>query len=102
MGLFGNNSGEAPTRNPDMVFGFRALGAGYVLFLVYQIIQLYIKGEAGTELWVVILGSSVLGAGALFILISSFISWRKEKAAMNEPREEEPESPQEEEIRDEE
>ena len=85
MGLFRRNNEEsAPQRNPDAVFGFRALAAAYVLYLEFQTVQLYIKGEATTGIWFLILSLVLLGGGALFILITSFLSWRKEKAAMKE------------------
>ena len=83
MRLFGNNDQETSrTRNPDAVFGFRALAAGYVLYLEYQIVQMYISGEATMGIWFLILSLVLLGGGALFVLISSYLSWRKEKAAL--------------------
>ena len=93
MGLFGGNSDQSTRRrNPDMVFGFRALAAGYMLYMLYEIVQMYIKGESG-DLAILITGIVVLGGGALWIFISSFISWRREKAALAE---EEAEAAQEE------
>lgn len=85
MGLFKKNEQEnTQPRNPDAVFGFRALAAGYVLYMEYQTVMLYIKGEATTGIWFLILSLVLIGGGALFILISSFLSWRKEKAALAE------------------
>lgn len=83
MGLFGKSDQETSrTRNPDAVFGFRALAAGYVLYLEYQIVQMYIGGEATMGIWFLILSLVLLGGGALFVLISAYLSWRKEKAAL--------------------
>lgn len=83
MGLFGKSDQETSrTRNPDAVFGFRALAAGYVLYLEYQIVQMYINGEATMGIWFLILSLVLLGGGALFVLISAYLSWRKEKAAL--------------------
>lgn len=97
MGLFGGNSDQsARRRNPDMVFGFRALAAGYMLYMLYEIVQMYIKGESG-DVAILITGIVVLGGGALWILISSFIGWRREKAELAE---EEAEAAQEEETPD--
>ena len=85
MGLFRNNDQESSKpRNPDAVFGFRALAAAYVLYLEYQTVQLYIRGEATTGIWFLILSLVLLGGGALYILIASYLSWRKEKAELAE------------------
>lgn len=100
MGLFGKHDQQSTSpRNPDAVFGFRALAAGYVLYLEYQIVQMYISGEATMGMWFLILSLVLLGGGALFVLISSYLSWRKEKAALaeeewaqSEQQEEEPET----------
>ena len=83
MGFFDNkNSGNNTQRNPDAVFGFRALAAGYILYLVYQTVQTYIRGEAETGIWLLIASVVGLGGGAIYILISSYLSWRKEKAEL--------------------
>ena len=83
MGFFRKNDQEdSRPRNPDAVFGCRALAAGYTLYLEYQTVQMYIKGEATMGIWFLILSLVVLGGGALFVLISSFLSWRKEKAEL--------------------
>ena len=98
MGLFSKNDQEnSRPRNPDAVFGFRALAAAYVLYLEYQTVQLYIKGEATTGIWFLVLSLVLLGGGALFILISAYLSWRKEKAALAEREQIEQERPEEEE-----
>ena len=83
MGLFGNKNGESTNqRNPDAVFGFRALAAGYVLYMLYQTVQMYISGEATSGIWLLIVSIVVLGGGSVYILISSFLNWKKEKAAL--------------------
>lgn len=86
MGLFNRNNEEKKEmpRNPDTVFMFRALASGYILYLVYETIKLYLAGDEGVSLPVVIISSVVLGAGAIYILISSFLQWRKEKQATAE------------------
>lgn len=93
MGFFGNKSNESNAqRNPDAVFGFRVLAAGYVLYLVYQSIQTYISGEATSSIWLLIASVVILGGGAIYILISSYLSWRKEKAEIAARAEAEAES----------
>lgn len=82
MGLFGNQNDGSNRRNPDAVFGFRALAAGYALYMLYQTVQMYISGEATSSIWLLIVSIVVLGGGAVYILISSFLNWKKEKAAL--------------------
>ena len=82
MGFFNKNSdGSSMPRNPDAIFGFRALAAGYILYMLYEMVMMYVKGESH-DLVILIVGIVVLGGGGLFTLIASFISWRREKAAM--------------------
>ena len=81
MGFFGNK-GDNAKRNPDAVFGFRALAAAYILYLVYQTVQTYISGEATSGIWLLIASVVLLGGGAVYILVSSYLSWRKEKAEL--------------------
>lgn len=89
MGLFRKNNEEnSRPRNPDAVFGFRALAAVYVLYLEFQAVQRYINGEATTGIWFLVLSLVLLSGGALFVLISSFLSWRKEKAELAAKEEE--------------
>ena len=83
MGLFGNKNTNTE-RNPDALFGFRALAATYILYLEYQTVMSYIKGEATTGIWLLIASLVLLGGGSVYILVSSFLSWRKEKAALAE------------------
>ena len=82
MGLFGGNK-ENTRRNPDAAFGFRALAGGYILYMLYEMIRMYANGESN-DLVALIIGIVVLGGGGLFVLISSYISWRREKAKLEE------------------
>lgn len=85
MGLFKNNNEKTETkRNPDAVFGFRVLAAGYVLYMEYQTVMSYVRGEATTGIWLLITSLVLLGGCSIYVLISSYLSWRKEKAAMAE------------------
>lgn len=84
MGLFKRNEEEnSSPRNPDMVFGFRALAAGYILYMVYQTVKMYFS-EPEHDLKLMIATVAILTPGALFVLISGYISWRKEKKSMAE------------------
>ena len=83
MGLFNRNEEDTRPRNPDMVFGIRVLAAGYILYMVYQTVKMYFT-EPGHQLWLMIVTAAVLTPGALFVLISGYISWRKEKKALED------------------
>ena len=70
-----------PARNPDNVFLFRLLAVGYVLYIVWKTIQLYLAGgEDAPQLWMLCLSTAVLGGGAVFLGIISYKNWKKAKA----------------------
>ena len=83
MGLFNNSQENDRPRNPDMVFGFRVLAAGYILYMVYQTVTMYFS-EPGHNIWLMVATVGLLTPGALFVLISGYITWRKEKKALAE------------------
>lgn len=87
MGLFSGNN-ENARRNPDATFGFRALAGGYMLYMLYEMIHMFVTGESD-DLVALIVGIVVLGGGGLFILVSSYIRWRREKAEMAAEQEQE-------------
>ncbi len=100
MGLFSGNREENNTpRNPDMVFGFRALAAGYILYMVYQTVKMYFT-EPGHDLKLMIVTVAILTPGALFVLISGYLSWRKEKKALEEAQKQQQEEQEESESGD--
>ena len=96
MGLFKKDDGQTPAdttsvRNPDNVFLFRILAAAYVLYMAYKTVELYIAGgEDAPQLWLLCLSLVVLGGGGIGLAITSFITWRKTKAAQAEEKEENP------------
>ncbi len=89
MGLFQKNDGaqkQTPERNPDRVFGFRLLAVGYIGYTVYKTFSLYFEGgDEMPEVWMLAL-SGLLGLGALAFGISSYFSWKKEKAEAEEAK----------------
>ena len=98
MGFFRkNDQGESRAVNPVAVLGLRVIAAGYVLYMQCRAIVDYIKGESDISVWFLISSAVVLGGGALFILISSFLSWRKEKKRLAEEKllEDEPQKTEE-------
>jgi len=82
MGLFKNDNRDNSNRprNPDNYFMFKLLGAGYLLYLVYDIIKMYIAGgEDQPSVFLLVLSIVVLGGGAIFIAVHSFLQWRRHK-----------------------
>ena len=82
--LFGKNNGEERPRNPDTVFGIRVITGGYILYMVYQTIHMYFAEPGQHELWMLLLTAGFLTPAGLFVLISGYISWRREKKALQE------------------
>ncbi len=85
MGLFQKDAqNEKDTRNIDTAFGFRLLAVGYILYTVYKTFSLYFEGgEETPEIWMLVL-SGLLGVGAIAFGISTYLAWKKEKAAAQE------------------
>ena len=82
MGLFRRDDQEQDSRpkNPDAYFGFKLLAAGYLLYLVWDMIKMYREGGPDQPSVILLICSVVvLGGGALFIAISSYRLWRKFK-----------------------
>lgn len=74
---------EAPPpapRNPDNVFLFRLVAVGYVLYIVYKTISLYVAGgEDAPALWMLCVSTVVLGGGAIALAVISYKSWKTAK-----------------------
>ena len=85
MGLFQKDTqNEINTRNMDTVFLFRLLAVGYILYTVYKTFSLYFEGgEEAPAIWMLAL-SGLLGLGAIVFGISTYLTWKKEKAAARE------------------
>lgn len=87
MGLFKKENADMSSRpnNPDAYFGFKLLAAGYLLYLTWDIIKMYIAGgEDQPSVPLLIISVLFLGGGAVFIAVSSFKMWRKYKKEMAE------------------
>lgn len=106
MGLFRNENTDMSGRpkNPDAYFGFKLLASGYLLYLTWDIIKMYLAGgEDQPSVPLLIFSVLFLGGGAIWIAISSFNMWRRHKKEMAEEaaqaaleEAEEPEEPVEE------
>ena len=82
MGLFKKENADMSSRpnNPDAYFGFKLLAAGYLLYLTWDIIKMYIAGgEDQPSIPLLIFSILFLGGGAIFIAVSSFRMWRRHK-----------------------
>ena len=87
MGLFRREDADMSGRpkNPDAYFGFKLLASGYLLYLTWDIIKMYLAGgEDKPSLPLLIFSVVFLAGGALFIAISSFRMWRKYKQEIAE------------------
>ena len=86
MGLFRKNeeTNDRP-RNPDTYFMFKLLAAGYLLYLLWDIIKMYMAGGADQpSVLLMVCSFVVLGGGAVFIGITSFNQWRRFKKEAQE------------------
>ena len=84
MGIFGkkNNSEENSTpRNPSNLAMFRVLAIGYVSYLCFNMVKLYLAGGPDApSLTTLILGLVVLGGGVIFLALVSYREWKRSKA----------------------
>ena len=86
MGLFSkktkNEEANQPPRNPNNTVMFRLLAVGYVGYLCFNMIQLYLEGGADApSLTTLIVGIVVLGGGALFLAFLTYREWKVNKPA---------------------
>ena len=89
MKWFEKKEGQERPRNHDNTFFFRLLAAGYVLYMAWKTLELYLAGgEDAPELWLLCLSMVVLGGGGIWLAISSFKTWRKAKAQEKEAEQE--------------
>ncbi len=80
-----DNTTPVAPKNPDGIFTFRLVAVGYVLYMVWQCVQAYLKGgEGAPSLPAVIIASLVLGGGSIFLGILSYRNWKTDKAAYKE------------------
>ena len=87
MGLFRKEDTDMSSRpkNPDTYFGFKLLASGYLLYLTWDIIKMYLAGgEDQPSIPLLIVSVLFLGGGAIWIAVSSFKMWRKYKQEMAE------------------
>lgn len=87
MGLFQKNQEAQSSRpkNPDNYFMFKLLAAGYLLYLLWDIIKMYMAGGADQpSVLLMVCSFAVLGGGAVYIGVTSFLQWRRFKKEVQE------------------
>ena len=88
MGFFNKNQdaeqSKAP-RSPGNLAMFRILAIGYVSYLCFNMVKLYLTGSPDApSLSTLIIGLVVLGGGVIFLAIISYQEWKRNKAAYDE------------------
>ena len=84
MGIFDlfkkNEEKEQRPVNPTTLFGIRALAVGYMLYCLWQIVKMYMEGgEEAPSIWLLLLGIVVLGGGAVWIAVMTFLKLKQLK-----------------------
>lgn len=78
---FGNQEREERPVNFNNVMMIRVLAVGYILYMLYDTITMYIKGgEDAPSLAVLLVCILVLGGGSVGIGLITFNQWKKHKA----------------------
>lgn len=72
---------DQPPRNPNSAAAFRALAVGYVLYLCFQMIQIYLQGgPEAPSLLMLVLSVGFLFIGAIVLSIITYREWKRNKA----------------------
>ena len=88
MGLFKKND-DKPV-NPNNAMLIRLLAVGYLLYTVYNMIQLYLKGgEDAPSLGLLLVTVALFVGGSVWIGILSYKQWKQMRQAQQEAWEEE-------------
>ena len=84
MGFFNKNQDtdtQQPPRNPNNLAMFRILAIGYVSYLCFNMVKLYIEGSPDAPSLPMLLGSvGLLGAGVVLMCVISYREWKRNKA----------------------
>lgn len=102
MGLFNQNQEQKP-RNINNVIMIRILAAGYLLYLFWEVLQMYFKGgEEAPEIWMLLLAALVLVGGPVVIGILTYKEWKRSRELARQLADEEDDDEYEDEFDDEE
>ncbi|MBQ7130057.1 MAG: hypothetical protein IJO21_03325 [Oscillospiraceae bacterium] len=73
--------------SPQTGFGLRLMAAGIVLYWYYELVVLYVRGGPDApSLTAVILAGILMVGGAIFVGITAWQIYKKEKAALEEAK----------------
>ena len=73
--------------SPQTGFGLRLMAAGIVLYWYYELVVLYVRGGPDApSLTAMILAGILMVGGAIFVGITAWQIYKKEKAALEEAK----------------
>ena len=87
MGFFSKKpeAENQPPRNPNNTVAFRLLAVGYITYLAYSIVKMYLEGgPAAPSMTALILGVLFLGGGAVFLAVLTYKEWKNGKVAYDQ------------------
>ena len=87
MGFFSKKpeAENHPPRNPNSTVAFRLLAVGYITYLAYSIVKMYLEGgPEAPSVTALILGVLFLGGGAVFLAVLTYKEWKTGKVAYDQ------------------
>ena len=85
MGFFDKKQQTEEKRapgNPNNTVMFRLLAIGYIAYMCYNMISLYIEGGPDApSLTLLLVGVGLLGGGCVFLAFVTYREWKRNKAA---------------------
>jgi len=92
MGLFNKKETEQQPRNMNNVIVFRLLAVGYILYMFWEVLQMYLAGgEDAPKLWMLLVAFVVLVGGPVWICIMTYKEWKRSRELAQQQADEEDE-----------